>query len=134
MTKLVCASTAILIALCVTGCATQSVMAPSAVVTSPNTKTVDPGLVTDAVSIGKSTKADVIAALGETLVIRFDNGYEVWVYRLADDNAAGSKQRPVRDNPQRTRRGESAEFVILFPPSGPVAKTRLRPLPPSPSR
>ena len=59
-----------------------------------------------AVTIGKSTKADVMAALGETLVISFDTGYEVWVYRLAENRRA--------------------EFVILFEPSGVVAKTRTK--------
>jgi hypothetical protein len=87
-------------------CAIQPSTTPSAVVTSPRAKVVAAPEVKDAVAIGKSTKADVTAALGETLVIRFDNGYEVWVYRLVED-----------------RRGE---FVILFEPDGVVAKTRIR--------
>jgi hypothetical protein len=91
------------------GCAMQASTTPSAVVTSPRAKIVATQRVKDAVVIGESTKADVVAALGETLVIRFDNAYEVWVYRLAED-----------------RRGE---FVILFEPSGVVAKTRIRPAP-----
>jgi hypothetical protein len=93
-------------ALGVAGCALQPSTTPSAVVTSPRAKVVAAPQVKDAVAVGKSTKADVTAALGETLVIRFDNAYEVWVYRLAED-----------------RRGE---FVILFEPDGVVAKTRIR--------
>ena len=94
-------------AMCVAGCATPPFTTPSAVVTSPRKKVVPPARVKDAVAIGRSTRADVIAALGETLVIRFDTGFEVWVYGLA--NAPG------------------AEFVILFSPSGVVTKTRVRP-------
>jgi hypothetical protein len=88
------------------GCAMQPSTTPSAVVTSPRAKVIAEQRVNDVVVIGNSTKADVVAALGETLVIRFDNAYEVWVYRLVED-----------------RRGE---FVILFEPSGVVAKTRIR--------
>jgi hypothetical protein len=90
----------------VAGCATQPSTTPSAVVTSPRAKVIAAQRLKDAVAIGKSTRADVIASLGETLVISFDTGYEVWVYRLAED-----------------RRGE---FVVLFAPSGVVAKTRMR--------
>ena len=62
---------------------------------------------------GQSTRADVLAALGQATVVRFDSGFEVWVYR----------DRPARSADARA----SAEFVILFTPSGVVRKTRLRP-------
>jgi hypothetical protein len=97
-------------AACFTGCATAPSTAPSAVVASPHVRTIDADRVNDAVAIAKSTKAEVIAALGETLVIRFDTGFEVWVYRIADK--AGPPTAP--------------ELVILFSPSGVVAKTRIR--------
>ncbi len=58
---------------------------------------------------GQSTKDDVLAALGPATVLRFDSGFEVWVYRAKPLAASG------------------AEFVILFAPSGTVKKTRLRP-------
>ena len=35
----------------------------------------------DSVTVGKSSKADVMTALGAATVINFDSGYEVWVYR-----------------------------------------------------
>ena len=50
--------------------------------------------------IGKSTKAEVRAALGEAVVVDFASGYEVWVYR----------------EPER---------VLLFEPSGILSKTRI---------
>lgn len=60
---------------------------------------------------GKSTKADVMAALGTTTAIPFDSGYEVWVYHLGVDAPAA--------------RGKT-EFVVLFSPAGVVTKTRIR--------
>lgn len=65
----------------------------------------------DSVASGKTTKADVLAALGPATVVKFDSGYEVWVYREKSREPASSK----------------AEFVLLFTPEGIVKKTRLRP-------
>ena len=65
----------------------------------------------DAIVIGKSNKAEVLAALGAATVIGFDSGFEVWVYRAKSRAPAEAKE----------------EFVILFGPSGIVKKTRLRP-------
>jgi hypothetical protein len=70
---------------------------------------------TDAVLIGKSTKADVLTALGGATGVRFDSGFEVWAYEF------GPQKRPL---------GKS-EFVVLFDPAGVVTKTRLRPAPPA---
>lgn len=65
----------------------------------------------EAVAIGKSSKQEVMAALGPATVVRFDSGYEVWVYRK---------------NPLKSE-AANAEFVILFAPSGIVKKARIRP-------
>lgn len=65
----------------------------------------------EALSIGKSTKADVRASLGEAAVVDFPSGYEVWVYR----------QRAQEKPP-----APAAELVLLFEPSGMLAKTRVR--------
>lgn len=66
----------------------------------------------EAVVPGRSTKADVLAALGKARVIRFESGYEVWVYRgRTADSALPGK----------------TEFVVLFAPDGLARKTRLRP-------
>ena len=91
---------------CAGGCASLPSTTPSAVVTAMPRKIVTAERAKDAVAIGKSTRADVLAALGETLAISFDSGYEIWVYRFAH--------------------ARTAEFVILFAPSGHVAKTRIR--------
>jgi len=61
--------------------------------------------------VGKSTKADVRAALGEAVVVDFESGYEVWVYR---------ERLPEKAKPP------AAELVLLFDPSGTLAKTRIR--------
>ena len=62
----------------------------------------------DSLVVGKSTKADARAALGPATVIDFDSGYEVWVYR-----------EQLEDRPPR-------EYVLLFPPSGVLARKRAR--------
>ena len=99
-------------ALCLAGCASlDDATAPSltkaTVVPAPEAAT--------RISPGRSTKAEVMAALGKTTAITFDSGYEIWVYHIRDD--ARRDARP-------------AEFVVLFAPSGVVTKTRTRPAPP----
>ncbi|MDB5921715.1 MAG: hypothetical protein JWN13_651 [Betaproteobacteria bacterium] len=118
-------------ALCMAGCVIQGSTVPTAVVTPLRAKVIPADRVKDAVAIGKSTKADVIASLGETLVISFDTGYEVWVYRLANHTPANAApaQRIARTGSEKAWPPTPAEFVILFAPSGLVAKTRIRPAP-----
>ena len=65
----------------------------------------------DTVTIGRSTKAEVRAALGEAIVVAFDSGYEVWVYR--------ERLREKMPPP-------ATELVLLFEPSGVLTKTRTR--------
>jgi outer membrane protein assembly factor BamE (lipoprotein component of BamABCDE complex) len=67
----------------------------------------------DAIVAGKSTKADVAAVLGNGTVVKFDSGYEVWVYRA-------KSYKPAVDAPGTN------ELVVLFSPSGIVRKTRIR--------
>jgi hypothetical protein len=57
---------------------------------------------------GQTTKAKLLAAFGPTRTVRFDSGYEVWMYQ----SPAGG--------------GRFAEFVILVDPAGVVSKTRRR--------
>jgi len=114
-------------AVCVAGCALEGSAVPSAVVTPIRAKAIPAERVKNTVAIGKSTRADVIAALGETLVIRFDTGYEVWVYQLTE-GARVLPQRSVRTS-DKAWAWTPPEFVILFGPSGIVAKTRIRPAP-----
>jgi hypothetical protein len=59
-----------------------------------------------------TTKAQAASALGKANTIRFDSGWEVWVYRW-----------PGAD---RTTRG-ATELVVLFDAQGVVRKSRLRP-------
>jgi hypothetical protein len=129
MTTFFRTGTACVFAVCAGACAMPSTTQPSAIVTSPAAKLLTQTRATDAVVIGRSTKPEVIAALGESLVIRFDNGYEVWVYHLADDLPTRERRRATRVAADNAGPRESAEFVILFDPSGVVAKTRLRPAP-----
>ena len=65
----------------------------------------------EAIAIGKSTKADVRATLGEAVVVDFESGYAVWVYR---------------EPPRAKASIQASELVLLFDPSGLLAKTRIR--------
>ena len=65
----------------------------------------------NAVTIGKSTRADIRAALGKPVVIDFESGYEVWVYK---------------ERPREKTTLPAPEFVLLFAPSGILTKTRIR--------
>jgi hypothetical protein len=57
---------------------------------------------------GRTTKAELLAAFGPTRNLRFDSGYEVWLY-----------QSPASG-------GRFSEFVILIDPQGVVSKRRQR--------
>lgn len=57
---------------------------------------------------GRTTRAELLAAFGPTKQVRFDSGYQAWVYQMP----AGG--------------GQFAEFVVLIDPAGVVSKTRTR--------
>jgi hypothetical protein len=57
---------------------------------------------------GSTTKAELLAAFGKTKSVRFDSGFETWLY-----------QAPVGG-------GRFSEFVVLIDPAGVVTKTRQR--------
>ena len=118
-------------ALCLAACVTLPSSAPTAVVTSHRAKAIPAERTQDSVVAGKSTRADVLASLGETLAIRFDSGYEVWVYRFSGDTVAKAApaQRVACSGSRETERATNGEFVILFAPSGVVAKTRVSNVP-----
>ena len=103
------ASLAAALCACITGCAGLGANAPDGAVRPDS---MSPQVASDAVVVGKSSKPDVAAAFGKASEIRFDSGYEVWVYR-GREAARGS--------------GARTEFVVLFAPSGIVKKTRIRP-------
>ena len=68
----------------------------------------------DTITLGKTTQSDVLATLGPATVVKFDSGFEVWVYRAHTSRPADAEEAP-------------AEFVILFTPQGIASKKRLRP-------
>lgn len=89
---------AIVIALA--GCASPSAAPPGAQVAAER--------LGQAVVAGQTCKAQLLAAFGPTKAVRFDSGYEAWVYQ----SPAGG--------------GRFAEFVVLIGPDGVVRKTRTR--------
>jgi len=88
------------------GCATQNAAPPGAQVAAERLQ--------QTVVAGQTTKAQLLAAFGPTKNVRFDSGFETWVYQ----SPAGA--------------GQFAEFVVLIDPAGVVAKTRTRA--PTPAR
>jgi hypothetical protein len=88
------------------GCALLQPPPPKPAPTGPSL-----GELISKLSIGKSTKTEVRAALGEATVVDFPSGYEVWVYR-----------QPAQEKPPVP----AAELVLLFDPTGTLAKTRVR--------
>ena len=87
------------------GCATQNAAPPGAQVALERLQ--------QTVVAGQTTKAQLLAAFGPTKHVRFDSGFEAWVYQ----SPGGA--------------GQFSEFVVLLDPSGVVSKTRTRaPSPP----
>jgi hypothetical protein len=128
------AGIAIAFCACIAACATPGV--PPVATGAVAAGTVTGRNARDAVTIGKSTKADVIAAFGKTTVVSFDSGFEVWVYRITGEGItdasaarAGWLERMLRLGAETGMARGKAEFVVLFAPSGIVAKTRIRPAP-----
>jgi hypothetical protein len=120
---------ALAICVCIAGCASQgaapatnSGVTPAAIISAEQAR--------DAVAAGKSSKADVVSALGKTTVVRFDSGFEVWVYQIKNVAAVNSGwlERMGLTSAEKNNAGNS-EFVVLFAPFGIVAKTRIRPAP-----
>jgi hypothetical protein len=62
---------------------------------------------------GRTNKAELLAAFGETRTVVFDSGYEAWLY---ESDAGG---------------GRRTELVLLLGPDGIVRKMRRRPPYPS---
>jgi hypothetical protein len=96
----------ILCAALLAGCATQNAAPPGAQVSAERLQ--------QTVVAGQTTKAQLLAAFGPTKNVRFDSGFEAWVYQ----SPAGA--------------GQFTEFVVLIDPVGVVVKTRTRE--PAPAR
>jgi hypothetical protein len=110
-----CACACIAVAACATPGASSLTTATASL---PGTRAVSARDADTGIVIGKSTRADVLAALGKTTVVSFDSGFEVWIYRYRGDALAAGTA--AKASP-----GE-AEFVVLFNPSGVATKTRIR--------
>ncbi|MES2960177.1 MAG: hypothetical protein V4792_18465 [Pseudomonadota bacterium] len=100
------------VAACFTTGTLDSAPAGPGLALTPAGETPAPQTALNTIVPGKSTKAQVATALGTAIVIPFDSGYEVWVYRWRGADAT-------------TR--AATELVVLFDPSGLAAKARVRP-------
>lgn len=69
---------------------------------------VPPEKIAAAIVPGQTTREQMLTALGPTTSVRFDSGYQAWLYQIPADG------------------GRYAEFVVLTDPAGVVRKTRQR--------
>jgi outer membrane protein assembly factor BamE (lipoprotein component of BamABCDE complex) len=106
---IVATAAAALLAGCAMPVGQVSIQKPPSSVLAPG---LTPQAALAAIVPGRSTKAEVAAALGPATVVHFDSGYEVWVYRTRADERGGR---------------EPDELVVLFAPTGVAQKTRFRP-------
>lgn len=77
------------------------------------------------ITVGKTTRGDLDAALGAATVLSFDPGYEVWVYKNEIRSGAMAALLPTLSaaalmTPQRTR-----EVAVMFDMAGRVRKYRI---------
>ena len=105
-----------LASLCAIGCAVPSASVPAR--QGPGSardharQSIGPEAAIALIVLGQSTKADVAGALGDAIVIPFDSGYAVWVYRWARADIAPRA---------------APDLVVLFEPGGIATKARVRP-------
>jgi outer membrane protein assembly factor BamE (lipoprotein component of BamABCDE complex) len=83
-----------------TGCATQAPK-PGAVISQDRFAQL--------VIPGQTTRAELLAAFGPTETVRFDSGFETWLYETGPRNTPHT------------------ELVLLLDKDGIVRKTRMRP-------
>jgi hypothetical protein len=89
----------------------STVLALSGCATGPDEpgKTVAEDRFAQLVVPGRTTRAELLAAFGPTKTVRFDRGYETWLY----ESEAGA--------------GRHTELVLLLDRAGVVQKMRRRP-------
>lgn len=95
----------LLLAFVVSGCVTITTTPPGTVL--PPEKTAQ-------VQAGQTTRAELLARLGPTRMVRFDNGVEVWRYLLP--------AAPTKDG------AGYGEYVVVLDARGVVTRTRLAPV------
>jgi len=71
--------------------------------------------------------ADVHAAVGKAKTVRFENGFEVWAYRIIDQAKAKAAAAKARSGAEEEGPAPETELVVLFDPSGTATKVRLGP-------
>jgi hypothetical protein len=71
---------------------------------------------------GKTTRAEVAQQLGEGKALRFDSGYEVWVYEFAQGIPRFVDFVPYIGHVSRSVRHSGKELRVLFDSQGVVRK------------
>ena len=74
---------------------------------------------------GATTRTEILAAFGSASVVKFDSGYEVWIYRDRAGAPRLLRYVPVVGLGAGLIPDRKRELVILFGPDGVVRKSRL---------
>lgn len=77
------------------------------------------GAIYQNITVGKTTRLDLDAALGSATVVSFDPGYEVWVYKNQLQAPSASRYLPL-PGAKGTR-----EVAVMFDRAGVVRKFRI---------
>ncbi|MGZ8272449.1 MAG: hypothetical protein ACXW2G_01830 [Burkholderiaceae bacterium] len=115
----------------VAGCAARTTASSPPLIGPPGLDGLSAQELAKDLARGRRTRAEVTSRLGDATIVRFDTGYEVWVYRITEPVVA--KQRVQQANRGEAQRA-SGELVILLAPSGEVVKVRTRIAPASEQR
>lgn len=107
---------ACLLACCLGGCAS---------VDSGSFQTYEDRTLAQRIQVGVTTKPELEAILGTAEIVRFDSGYEVWVYKDKKGAPKLLQFVPVVGLAARMIPGHTRELAILFSPDGVVRKFRL---------
>jgi len=107
---------ACLLACCLGGCAS---------VGSGSFQTYEDCTLAQRIQVGISTKSEIEAILGTAAIVRFDSGYEVWVYKHKKGAPKLLQFVPVVGLAARMIPAHTRELALLFSPDGVVKKFRL---------
>ncbi|APA67870.1 hypothetical protein YQ44_08495 [Janthinobacterium sp. 1_2014MBL_MicDiv] len=77
------------------------------------------GAIYQSITVGKTTRLDLDAALGNATVVSFDPGYEVWVYKNQLQTPSVARLLPLLGQ-KGTR-----EVAVVFDQAGVVSKYRI---------
>ena len=77
------------------------------------------------IEVGATTKSELETTFGAAAVVRFDSGYEVWIYKDEEGAPKFLQFVPVVGLAARMMPNQTRELAVLFGPDGVVRKFRV---------